>query len=106
MAATVIVLLLGALVEAQSELPREVLDLSRIKAKMNENLDRLPDYTCLETISRFHRATAASVFRHVDTVRVEVARIGEADAISPRSPLWHSALFLPDAGILSNRNAR
>jgi hypothetical protein len=82
MATTVIVLLLSALVEAQSELPREVLDLSRIKAKMNENLDRLPDYTSLETINRSHRASAASVFRHLDTVRVEVARIGEREFYS------------------------
>jgi hypothetical protein len=37
---------------AQAEVPRELLALARIKQKMAQNLSRMPDYTCLETIER------------------------------------------------------
>jgi hypothetical protein len=39
-------LLVAVLAHAQSELPREVLNLARIKAKMRESLDLAPHYTC------------------------------------------------------------
>jgi hypothetical protein len=77
-----IVLLVAVLAKAQTALPPEVLDLSRIKAKMRENLDRMPHYTCLETIERSHRAPAKTDFRLVDTLRIEVTRIGQAEFYS------------------------
>jgi len=61
---------------AQTEVPREVLLLARIQQKMREQLARMPDYTCLETIERFERAHRAPSFRLVDTVRLEVAHVG------------------------------
>jgi hypothetical protein len=59
--------------QAQQELPPETLLLAKIKAKVAENLSRLPNYTCTETIQRslWHKSTATPEM--VDTVRLEVA---------------------------------
>ena len=70
--------LVGALVllvcgaDAQNLAP-EVLLLARIKSHMREELSQLPNYTCLETITRFHKATAIhSKMKPLDTVRLEI----------------------------------
>jgi hypothetical protein len=59
--------------QAQQELPPETLLLAKIKAKVAENLSRLPNFTCTETIQRslWYRSTATPEM--VDTVRLEVA---------------------------------
>ena len=76
----------GALAAAQTglppEIPREILDLSRIKAKMRESLSRVPFYTCLETVERLHRAKGKREFRSVDKLRLEVTRIGDDEFYS------------------------
>jgi len=67
---------------AQTELPREVLLLSRIRQRMSEVLDQLPNCTCLETITRFRKETASGPFRRIDRLRLEVALIGKKELFS------------------------
>ncbi|MGH9718568.1 MAG: hypothetical protein ACRD8O_00015 [Bryobacteraceae bacterium] len=50
--------------------------LKRIQSRAKENLARLPDYTCLETIERLRRDAPKRPLEIADTVRVEVAVIG------------------------------
>lgn len=66
----------------QSEVPREVLLLARIRQRVERAVAQLPDYTCLETIERSTRASAARPFKHVDTVRLEVGQIGKKEVFS------------------------
>ncbi|HUA58056.1 MAG TPA: polymer-forming cytoskeletal protein [Verrucomicrobiae bacterium] len=48
-------ILLAPLAVIPQDLAPEVLLLSRIKRHLREELAHVPNYTCLETISRFHR---------------------------------------------------
>ena len=61
---------------AQAEVPRELLALARIKQRMAQNLSRMPDYTCLETIERFRSVPRSEALKLVDTLRLEVAHVG------------------------------
>lgn len=55
------------------DLAPEVLLLSRIKTHLRSEFSRLPNYTCLETIERFHKKAARDAkFRPQDKVRLEV----------------------------------
>src|SRR5450756_2396414 len=60
---------------AQQDLPPDVLLLAKIKVKMAENLNRLPNYTCKQTVERSRRRTPARKFELLDTVRLEVALV-------------------------------
>src|SRR6266576_3525198 len=60
---------------AQEELAPESRLLERIKAKMADNLRRLPNYTCTETIERFLRGPRSRIFAPLDTLRLEVALV-------------------------------
>ena len=53
----------------------EVVLLSRIRIRAVENLSRLPNYTCRETIERSVRKPPANRFQLIDTVRLEVALV-------------------------------
>src|SRR5213075_2586556 len=64
------------------DLAPELILLARIKAHLREELSHLPNYTCLETIDRFHKESVRpSRFQQkskqkmeaLDTVRLEVA---------------------------------
>ncbi len=66
----------------QAEVPREVLLLARIQQQMRQRLARMPDYTCLETVERFERQPRWPQFRLVDTVRLEVAHVGDKELYS------------------------
>jgi hypothetical protein len=68
----------------QDDLPRDQVLLSSIKRKMKQNLSRVPNYTCLETVSRGNRAPERFVisvpgkdvpFRRTDVLRLEVAEV-------------------------------
>src|SRR5947209_8998393 len=61
--------------QAQQDLPPDLLLLAKIKIKMAENLDRLPNYTCQQTIERSRRRAPARKFELLDTVRLEVALV-------------------------------
>ena len=56
---------------AQSLLPPGVLLLSRVKAHMRQELARLPNCSCLETVRRQHQPAGGTI-RPLDTVRLEV----------------------------------
>jgi hypothetical protein len=63
-------------------LPREVLLLARIRQNVRSELAHLPDYTCLATIERSTRRSASRPYQRVDTVRVEVAHLGDKELFS------------------------
>ena len=65
-----LLLLLASAAGAQS-LPPEVILLARIKSHLREELSRMPNYTCLETISRFRGAPHAQL-KPLDRVRLEI----------------------------------
>ena len=50
--------------------------LDKVKARADENLRRLPNYTCTETIQRSLRKRNEHKFRPEDTVRLNVAYVG------------------------------
>jgi hypothetical protein len=43
---------------------------------MADNLARLPNYTCVQTIERSHRAARKKIFERQDLMRLEVALVG------------------------------
>ena len=49
--------------------------LDKIKARTSENLRRLPDYTCTETIERFLRTDRRARLRPTDTIHLDVAYV-------------------------------
>jgi len=62
---------------AGQDLAPEVLLLARIKNHLREEFAHLPNYTCLETIARFHKeaggpAKRATRMQPLDTVRLEI----------------------------------
>jgi hypothetical protein len=94
-----ILIFLSCLAVAQTELPAGVLILSRIRQKMSQNLSRLPDYICVETIVRAQRAAESSPFRPVDTVRVEVLHVDDRELYSwPGEKKYQDSLGLLIAG--------
>ena len=56
---------------AQSGLPPGILLLARVKAHTRQELGRLPNISCLETVRREHKP-AAGKLRPLDVVRLEV----------------------------------
>ena len=60
-----------ALAAAAQDLPPGVLLLARVKAHMREELARLPNCSCLETVHRDYQP-AGGKMRPLDTVRLEV----------------------------------
>src|SRR5690349_16289642 len=59
----------------QNVLPPDLQLLAGVKARIAENLDRLPNYTCLQTIERSRRGSRDRRFELLDTVRLEVALV-------------------------------
>jgi len=49
--------------------------LARIRIRIKENLARLPNYTCIETVERSTRPKPTGKFATSDTVRLEVAYV-------------------------------
>lgn len=64
----------GAVSAQESAEPGDVL--GKIKARMKGNLERLPDYTCHESIQRLRRAKPNQPWEKYDTLRVDVAYVG------------------------------
>ena len=60
---------------AGAQVAPELLTLARIKQRMSENLQRLPNYTCTETIERSTRRAGSRRFQLLDTMRLEVALV-------------------------------
>ena len=64
--------LFGPLSAAQAPSEADAI-LTRIRRQMAENLARLPNYTCVETIDRSERLELAREFQPVDRLHLEVA---------------------------------
>jgi hypothetical protein len=77
------------------ELTRDQLLLARVLQRMSDNLKRLPDYTCLQTIERSRRSSAGQRFEPMDRVRLEVALVDGRELFS-----W------PGAGNFEDRELR
>jgi hypothetical protein len=71
----------GLLAAAESGETTEAL-LTRIKAKMEENLTRVPDYTCFQTVDRWGRHSPDAELEQMDTLRLEVGFIGDKEVFS------------------------
>ena len=56
-----------------TDLPDHVLRLARVKAKVQESLRSMPDYTCLAVTERLRQGPKDSTPRPVDVIRMEVA---------------------------------
>jgi hypothetical protein len=73
-------IIVGALVSIAAchgdDLPESVIQLARVKAKMKDLLEHLPDYTCVVTLQRATRSPRADDFKTTDTVRYEIAQSG------------------------------
>jgi hypothetical protein len=53
--------------------------LERFLAPMRSNLNRLPDYACTQDIERFTRLNSERPWTKVDTLRLEVALVGDRE---------------------------
>jgi hypothetical protein len=67
---------------AQSALPPEVLNLSKIRRQAAAAVTQAPNYACLETVERYARDNAKSKWRQVDTLLLEVGMIGGKEIYS------------------------
>ena len=74
---------LGALALQAQDLPPWVLTLSKIKRQAKAELEHVPNYACLETISRFQKRRGRPAFESLDTLRIEVAFIGGEELFAP-----------------------
>src|SRR5438128_2682557 len=74
--------LMAAACTAQSDLPPEVLQLSRIKLLMKEHLLRIANFTCLETIERSGRPDRNGRMKNKDTLQLEVAFVNGKELYS------------------------
>jgi hypothetical protein len=60
----------------------EVLLLSRIERTVAREFSLLPDYTCVETVQRFHRKPGRAKMEPLGTVYLEVLYSGEKELYS------------------------
>jgi hypothetical protein len=67
---------------AAGDLPQDVLLLARFKQQIRQDLARIPNYTCVETMQRFQRRRPSQPFNSVDTVRLEVSYVGGKELFS------------------------
>lgn len=62
-----------------AELPDHVLHLAQVKARVQQSLKTMPDYTCLVVTQRSEQGLLDPAPRPVDVVRLEVAHSGGMD---------------------------
>jgi hypothetical protein len=86
------------------DLPPGVLLLSRVKNHIKEDLQRLPDISCLETVQREHQEPKGKM-GHLDTIRLEVLTNGHKELYaSPgdRKFSEHHPMSFAGSGMLGN----
>jgi hypothetical protein len=76
------ILIFASLLEAQSQLPKDVIQLSQLKREVRKAVATLDNYTCVETIDREERKNARQRFQHLDTLNVEVAVVKDRELYS------------------------
>jgi hypothetical protein len=69
--------------------------LPRFQASVKETLRRLPDYNCIESITRFRRSPPSPHFQRLDTLRLQVGLID-----------GHERYTWPDAARFDDRDLR
>jgi hypothetical protein len=72
-----VALIAGQHAEWAAEEPGGLLE--QVQDRMRENLERLPDYTCRQTVDRWMRATQKRDFEKMDTLRLEVGVVGDRE---------------------------
>jgi hypothetical protein len=82
LAAALLLVLPVSAQKPSAELPKDLLDLVRIKQKMAQNLTHLPDFTCIETTQRSRRPSSAVDFALVDSLKLEVLFTGDHELYS------------------------
>jgi len=82
LAAAACAAVLGAQPGSEPVLDADVLRLAKIKVLMEENLLRLPDYTCQQTVERSVRRKQKGRFELVDALRLEVALVDGKELFS------------------------
>ncbi len=122
MRSAALLLIAAAATYAQSDLPPQVLQLSRIKQHMKERLQQVPNYTCLQSTVRSERLSRINKTKVLDTVRLEVAEVDgkelfarpgqQFDQTNPAAfvtsgvvatgmfALFANALFVHDSGMM------
>jgi len=78
----VVWVLLSPLCAAADTVPAGDALLGQVRSKMNANLSRLPNYTCLQTIERKVRRAPSRRYQLVDMVRLEVALVNGKELFS------------------------
>lgn len=71
-----LMLVLSVASAAQSALPPDVLNLSKIRRQAAAAVTRAPNYACLETVERYARDNPKAKWRQLDTLLLEVGMIG------------------------------
>ena len=81
---------------AADDLPREVLLLARFKEKIRQNLEQIPNYTCLESVQRSERGRRAHAFKPIDTLLLEVTSADNQELLA-----WPGARRFEEADLSS-----
>src|SRR5215831_18584581 len=69
----IFVVIVATNLPAQELNPEWVVALSKIKRQNKDELKRLPNYVCLETVDRFEKRPGAKAFQRYDTLKLQVA---------------------------------
>lgn len=69
---------------AQAAVPSPVLQLAQIERRVAAELDRLPDYTCAETVERKITMPTGRKTKPFDTLKLDVAFIGGKELYGKR----------------------
>lgn len=81
---------------AGDELPPELILLARFKQRVRQDLIRVPNYTCLETMERAERPASSTRFHTVDTIRLEISTVNGKELLA-----WPGARQFEDREINS-----
>jgi hypothetical protein len=90
---------------AQDLLPPEVLMLSRIRARVREAVERLPDCTCVETVVRYQKTPGKDKdLRFMDNIVFQVLFSGNKELFAePGGTHWENSPFpFISGGMLGN----
>jgi hypothetical protein len=89
-----LILLSAALTAGNAEDTPDELLLVRFKERVGRDLAQVLNYTCLETMRRAERRPKSPVFVPMDTVRLEVSKVGGKELFS-----WPGASHFEDKGL-------
>lgn len=83
----------GVSLPAQDLLPRDVLMLARIRDRVRQTVERLPDCTCIESVARFRKAPGKTL-QPTDKLVLQVLFSGGKELFArPGETRWESDLL-------------